>query len=152
MKRQFTATLYVLDDDKVLMIFHRKLNKWLPPGGHVEENELPHEAALRECEEETGVIGEIVQQENLWVERWNASSVPRPYLCLLEEIPPFGDEPAHQHMDQVFIGRQVGGAVTEPDAKWMTWEEISQLEGDKEIFEETRQTVRHLLDLAAQSC
>ena len=55
MKRQFTATVYILEKDKVLLIHHRKLQKWLPPGGHMDPNETPAEAACREAFEETGL-------------------------------------------------------------------------------------------------
>ena len=35
---------------------------WDIPGGHVEENELPRDAAVRECFEETGIL---IEKENL---------------------------------------------------------------------------------------
>ena len=63
MRRQFTATVYILHEFKVLLIFHRKLFKWLPPGGHVDENELPSDTAIREAREETGLEIELVSQE-----------------------------------------------------------------------------------------
>jgi 8-oxo-dGTP pyrophosphatase MutT (NUDIX family) len=37
------------------MLKHKKLGKWLPPGGHIEPNELPDDAACREVLEETGL-------------------------------------------------------------------------------------------------
>jgi len=67
---------------------HPKLKKWLPPGGHVEENESPPEAATREVKEETGLEITFIKQENIWIEKWNAKSFERPFLCLTEEIPP----------------------------------------------------------------
>ena len=39
----------------LVVVLHRRLNRWLQPGGHVEPGELPHEAALREVAEETGL-------------------------------------------------------------------------------------------------
>ena len=45
--RQFTTSVYILEEQKVLLIFHKKLQKWLPPGGHIEPNEAPPEAARR---------------------------------------------------------------------------------------------------------
>jgi ADP-ribose pyrophosphatase YjhB (NUDIX family) len=53
MKKQYTATVFILQDDKVLLIYHKKLKKWLPPGGHLEEGELPSAGAIREAKEET---------------------------------------------------------------------------------------------------
>jgi 8-oxo-dGTP pyrophosphatase MutT (NUDIX family) len=39
----------------VLLHLHRKLGMWLPPGGHIERDELPDDAAVREVFEETGL-------------------------------------------------------------------------------------------------
>lgn len=150
MIKQFVATVYIVQDDKVLLIHHRKLLKWLPPGGHLEPNELPSEAAIREAKEETGLDVRLVSQDNLTVDRWNAKSFPRPYLCLLEEIPTHKGTPAHQHIDFVYVGELVGGSeqqkLDEIDGmRWFTLEELESLEGDADIFEETRQVLRTLL-------
>lgn len=51
----FTASAFLIHNDKVLLIKHKKLNMWLGPGGHIDENELPHLAAEREFFEETGL-------------------------------------------------------------------------------------------------
>ena len=50
-----TAGGVLIHQGKVLLIKHKKLNMWLNPGGHVDEGELPHQAAEREFLEETGV-------------------------------------------------------------------------------------------------
>jgi ADP-ribose pyrophosphatase YjhB (NUDIX family) len=42
------------------MIYHKKLQVWLPPGGHMEENEIPDDAVLHEIYEETGIKAEIL--------------------------------------------------------------------------------------------
>ena len=64
MLRQFTATCYVIKDDKVLLIYHKKFKKWMPPGGHIDPNETPPEACRREVFEETGLEIEIIKQSN----------------------------------------------------------------------------------------
>lgn len=150
MERHFTAAVYIIDKQSVLLIFHRKLKKWLPPGGHLEPNETPPEAARREAREETGLEVSLLLQENVWVERWNASSFARPYLCLLEEIPAFGDKPAHQHIDFVYVATPAGGQENchtgEVDAmRWFTLEEIEAMVSDKDIFAETQQVIRQIL-------
>ena len=58
--RHFTATAYVVHDGRVALHWHPKVKAWLPPGGHVEENEDPVRAVLRETEEETGLKTEVV--------------------------------------------------------------------------------------------
>jgi 8-oxo-dGTP pyrophosphatase MutT (NUDIX family) len=56
-----TATGLVFNDDgKILMIKNKKQNKWLPPGGHVDDNELPCRAVAREVFEETGVTVRVL--------------------------------------------------------------------------------------------
>jgi len=51
----YTAGGILIHEGKVLLIKHKKLGIWLNPGGHIDEGELPHEAAEREFFEETGV-------------------------------------------------------------------------------------------------
>lgn len=145
--RQFTATVYIIDKGQVLLIYHRKLKKWLPPGGHLDPNETPPEAARREVREETGLEIEFIQDEHIWIDRSNAKSFERPFLCLLEEIPAHGDHPAHQHMDLVYLARPVGGQEThnaeETEAiRWFSLEELELFKLDIDIYEETLQTIR----------
>lgn len=150
MERQFCATVYIIEDDRVLLIFHKKLKKWLPPGGHLDSNETPAEGARREAFEETGMEIEFIKQENVWVERWNANSFERPYLCLIEEIPSHKDVPAHQHIDFIYLARPVGGQMKENSAetdglRWFSLEEVEALSPDENVFVETQQVIRHLL-------
>ena len=58
--RHFTATAYVVHDGRVALHWHPKVKAWLPPGGHIEENEDPVQAVLRETEEETGLKTVVV--------------------------------------------------------------------------------------------
>lgn len=58
----FIVNIFIVYENKVLLIYHKQLNKWLPIGGHIELNEDPEEALLREVREECGleikVLGE----------------------------------------------------------------------------------------------
>ncbi len=145
--RQFTATAYILNEKQVLLHFHKKLGKWLPPGGHLEENETPPECAIREAKEETGLDIAIIQDERLWVTCLNANSFERPFLCLLENIPAYKDQPEHQHIDFIYLGKPIGGsldpeAIASTSLRWFTLEEILSLTPDEEIFGETQQTIQ----------
>jgi len=146
MEKQFTATVYILEQGKVLLLFHPKFSKWLPPGGHLEPNEIPPTCAIREAYEETGLEVELIKEEHLWVSRFNAESFERPWLCLLENIPPQGGKPAHQHIDFVYLGKKIGGEIKEEhrnqhDIRWFTLEEVLRLKADEEIFAETQETI-----------
>lgn len=149
MQRQFTATAYIILNQKTLLIYHRKLQKWLPPGGHMDTNEIPSEAAKREVLEETGLEVEIFSDEHIWIDRWNATTLPRPYLCLLEEIPAHGMQEAHQHIDFIYLAKPIGGRekVNEIEIgamRWWTLQEIESLADDIEIFSETKEVIRSI--------
>lgn len=151
-EKHFTVTTYVVHEKKVLLIFHNKLGKWLPPGGHLENNELPPEGALREVLEETGLEVELIRQENLWINRWNAISFDRPYFCFLENIPPYGSHPAHQHIDLVYVAKPIRGTLhSEHQARWFSIDEALSLRIDEEIFGETHQILNHLLEVGILS-
>ena len=59
-KIDFTVAIFVVHENQVLMIHHRRLKKWLPLGGHIELDEDPEQAALREAEEESGLKVQLV--------------------------------------------------------------------------------------------
>lgn len=54
-----TGSAFVVDPDtgKVLVMFHRKLQRWLQPGGHADGDANLAAVALREATEETGIDG-----------------------------------------------------------------------------------------------
>ncbi|MCK5538907.1 MAG: NUDIX domain-containing protein, partial [Bacteroidales bacterium] len=61
--RHFTATTIVVYNNKALLHMHKKLGFWLPVGGHIDRDELPHVAALREAKEESGLDVELFNDE-----------------------------------------------------------------------------------------
>ncbi|MEF8869431.1 MAG: NUDIX domain-containing protein [Haloarculaceae archaeon] len=103
--RHFVATVYVVADGATCLHEHDRLEMWLPPGGHLDRDELPHEAALRECREETGLDVDLVAPRGS-LESETVRSIPRPQHFLLEDIDVHPDgHVSHQHVDFVFYGR-----------------------------------------------
>lgn len=145
MERHFTATVYIVHENKLLLHRHPKLGKWLPPGGHVEPNETPPEAARRETMEETNLEIEFIEQENLKIEAYNAVSFPRPFLCLLENIPAFKEKPAHQHMDFIYVARPAEDLSGKDlgEFRWFDWEGVKKME--EELFPDVRKMAELLL-------
>lgn len=70
MARHFCASVFLInpEDKRILLVKHKKFNKWVQPGGHIEDEETPEEAALREAYEETGIkvrlLGERFPRED----------------------------------------------------------------------------------------
>ncbi|MFA5405754.1 MAG: NUDIX domain-containing protein [Candidatus Nanoarchaeia archaeon] len=60
MKTDLVATGFIINDNKILLIHHAKLDKWLPVGGHMEPDEVPDQTVLREIKEETNLDVEII--------------------------------------------------------------------------------------------
>jgi 8-oxo-dGTP pyrophosphatase MutT (NUDIX family) len=148
MERHFTATVYILQDENVLLLYHPKHHKWLPPGGHLEANETPPECAHREVFEETGLYIELVKEEHVWVHRPNAASCERPFMCLIENIPPHKGQGAHQHIDFIFLARPTGGKLRGGDPsqpRWFTLEEVLALQSDVEIFADTQEIISKVI-------
>ncbi|MRG94666.1 NUDIX domain-containing protein [Polyangium spumosum] len=56
-RRAFSVAVYPRHEGRVLLIRHRRLGLWLPPGGEMLPDETPLEAAARELREETGLVG-----------------------------------------------------------------------------------------------
>jgi 8-oxo-dGTP pyrophosphatase MutT (NUDIX family) len=59
-KIDFTVAIFVVHEGKILLVHHRKLDQWLPLGGHIELDEDPEQAALREAKEESGLEVELL--------------------------------------------------------------------------------------------
>ncbi len=96
--RHFTVAVFVVWAGKVLLHRHRKLGMWLPPGGHIERDELPDEAAVREVWEETGVRVELVGERREDVT--DPLQLHRPAGVQLENI-----GLGHQHIDLIYFAR-----------------------------------------------
>ncbi|MFC7155070.1 NUDIX hydrolase [Halomarina halobia] len=132
--RHFVATVYIVNEGATALHDHERLGMWLPPGGHVDRDELPHEAAIREVREETGLdvdllapVGDVTSE--------TVRSIPQPQQFLLEDIDvyPTG-EVGHQHVDFVYYGR-VDSRDVRPDGddeaaparwKWFTRTELRE--------------------------
>ncbi|MGE5673733.1 MAG: NUDIX hydrolase [Mycobacterium leprae] len=108
--RDFTVATFVIHDGKVLMLWHRKLSMWLPPGGHIEPGELPDEAAVREVREETGIDVELLSKPAL-PPIPGPRQLARPEGVQLENI-----GPDHQHIDLIYFARPVDPAAIKPVA------------------------------------
>lgn len=94
-EKHFCVSVYVYNPKRkeFLLVHHKKLGVWVQPGGHVEINESPEEAAVREVFEETGlkikIIGERKPRESDYI---------LPLAIQKNEI-----SDTHIHMDFVYV-------------------------------------------------
>ncbi|UBM59425.1 NUDIX hydrolase [Marinilongibacter aquaticus] len=113
----FTASSWVtnFDESEVLLIHHKKLNRWLQPGGHCDGDENVKAVAEKELLEETGLICE---------------AEPHIFDLDIHAIPERKGVPAHEHFDIRFLfkadSRQALIQNHETNAlKWIPIEELN---------------------------
>jgi 8-oxo-dGTP pyrophosphatase MutT (NUDIX family) len=126
----FTASAFVLspDDKSLLLVFHRRLRRWLQPGGHFdpEDGDL-FAAARREVAEETGMS-----------EVDFPGGVPSLFDLDVHPIPPRAGEPAHEHFDLRILLRarrlELRAASDAGDARWVRIAEVDRVETDASVI------------------
>lgn len=141
--RDFTVAVFVVHNDHVLLHPHRKLGLWLPPGGHIEPNELPDAAAVREVEEEAGITVELVGGYGVELDDPAAPhQLVRPQGIQLEDI-----SPGHQHIDLVYYAHPAGttgDALPEviEDMRWLAMDDLATIELTDEVATWARQALQ----------
>jgi 8-oxo-dGTP pyrophosphatase MutT (NUDIX family) len=122
----FTASGFVVSPElgALLMVHHRRLERWLQPGGHVDADDGSVEgAARREIEEETG-IGSLESLGGL--------------LDIdVHPIPPRHEEPGHRHFDLRFAYTTDETVLTKTDevrdVRWVAFDRIASVGGDESV-------------------
>ena len=127
--RHFTVTTFVSMQGATLLHWHRKVGLWLPPGGHIEPNEDPVQAARREALEETEFSVEIVPTTVPFTYP-NPPQVWPPATIMVEPIRSFGGEDAHHHIDMIYFARPTSQDRPRPPSETWRWVSRQQLEDD----------------------
>jgi 8-oxo-dGTP pyrophosphatase MutT (NUDIX family) len=142
--RHFTVAVFVVHRRHVLLHFHRKLARWLPPGGHIEADELPDEAARREVIEETGIQCQLVGERGLPIDE--PRQLVLPVGIQVEPI-----YPGHEHIDLVYFARpdpdhadapEIAPRLAERDqVGWYALTDLAGLGANREIQAWARKAV-----------
>lgn len=129
-----TASAWVVDSDtaSVLLIHHRKLDRWLQPGGHVDGDADTLAAAQREVAEETGL------QTLPWV--------PEIFDVDVHLIPARHSEPAHYHYDVRHLLRPVAGGKIAHNhevkaAEWVQLSAVQERTSDRSVLRLVQKTI-----------
>jgi ADP-ribose pyrophosphatase YjhB (NUDIX family) len=122
--RHFVANAYVVKDYSVLLIKSRN-GQWIPPGGHVEMDELPPYTAARKCREEAGV--EIKLQEKAAGEHMKFACT---HILLQPDHMEIHDiNEHHQHIAFIYFAHFISGSSKTDttklrETKWFTTEDL----------------------------
>lgn len=120
----FTASAWLVSADgaRALLTHHRKLERWLQPGGHADGQADTPGAALREAGEESGLRGLVVE--------------PQLFDIDAHRIPARGLEPEHWHYDLRYVVRAAAGGedfVVGEESHDLAWRGIDALASDHGI-------------------
>ena len=142
MTRDFTATTFIVRDGRTLLLYHKQLRQWLPPGGHIKNNELPCDAAVREVREECGLEVELLSPR---AKIGTVDMLSRPECVLLEQI-----SADHQHIDLIYFALVIGGRLqlAASEVEGYRWCSVQELE-DEEIAVDIRQLGRMAIETAS---
>ncbi len=125
-KIDFTVCIYIVFENKLLLHKHKKLNIWLPPGGHIELDEDPNQAAIREAKEESGLDIDLVGE---------STTYDTPYASR-DLVPPrflnkhyYDTSHTHEHVNLAFFARSTSADVRHEieggEIRWFTADELA---------------------------
>ncbi|MBI5644624.1 NUDIX domain-containing protein [Candidatus Kaiserbacteria bacterium] len=131
-KIDFTAEVFIVCNSKVLLRRHDKYGIWLSVGGHIELDEDPVEAAIREAKEEVG----------LDIELWDSRLEDASDDLWREVLPPVAigrhrakhpTNPDHEHVILVYFAKSTSDAVIpqkhgdkSDEWKWFSAEDLDR--------------------------
>ncbi len=134
----FTGSAWLVSADRAraALLHHRKLDRWLQPGGHADGESDLAAVALREAEEETGLRGLRVEPDVFDLDR--------------HRIPARGAEPEHWHYDMRFVVHASGDEtfVVNEESNALAWRPIAEIAQDPGIDDSVRRLARKFLNAA----
>ncbi|HBF13886.1 MAG TPA: NUDIX hydrolase [Deltaproteobacteria bacterium] len=130
-KGHVTGSTWLLHptEDKVLLHFHKKLQKWMQCGGHADGDPIILNVAVREAEEESGISGVYPVENGI-------------FDIDVHLIPKRDHEPEHLHYDARFLLRAphenfLCSAESEK-LQWFTFEELKRLNVEESVLRMAR--------------
>lgn len=137
----FTGSAWVVSANgaRTLLTQHRKLDRWLQPGGHADGEADLALVAMKEAEEETGLAGLAVEDAAIF-------DLDRHW------IPERGEVPGHWHYDVRYVvraGTDERYTVTE-ESHDLAWREIAVIAEDMVADESLQRMARKWLACALQ--
>ncbi len=149
-EKHSTASVWIISKTtpkKILLVHHKKYNKWIQPGGHVEKHENPMEAAVREVEEETGIDISFITTNFKQTKDGITNFLKAPNFLLEQKISAHGQDPDHFHLDHQYVV-EIGVQILIHNTKesmgigWFTKNEALKLP----IHEDTKIIIQKLLN------
>jgi 8-oxo-dGTP pyrophosphatase MutT (NUDIX family) len=138
----FTGSAWVVSGDgrRVLLTHHRKLDRWLQPGGHADGDRDLARVALREAEEETGLRDLTVEADQIF-------DIDR------HRIPARKADPEHWHYDVRYVVRAGSDErfVVSEESHDLAWRDLDELLADAGLDASVQRMARKWLARSADT-
>ncbi len=128
-KIDFCVEVFVVNKNKVLLRMHDKFNAWLSVGGHIELDEDPMQAAIREVKEEVGLEIELVGHKPVIKDESNYKHLISPFYVDRHQV-----NNTHEHVIFVYFARAKTDIVSQStmeheraETRWVTKEELKSM-------------------------
>lgn len=144
-KIDFTVEVFIVHKNTILLRKHDKYKMWLSVGGHIELDEDPNEAAIREVKEETGLDIKIAGEIMTFADAVDYKELIPPRALNRHKI-----NGTHEHVTMIYFATANENKVVQgeteisDDTRWFTREELDN--PDNSIRESVRYWAKNALD------
>ncbi len=131
-KIDFTADVFIVYKNKVLLRMHDKHNMWLAVGGHIELDETPDQAAIREVKEEVGLDVVLVppRKMSLDINDDRFTEINPPWYSNIHKV-----NETHKHISLVYFATSATETVLDSESehertesRWVSMEELDSMD------------------------
>jgi 8-oxo-dGTP diphosphatase len=123
----FTVGLFIIHDQKILLIEHPRYGGWMAPGGHIELDEDPEQAVIREALEETGLEVEFLHPVDGTPDEFGSKKLPVPQF-----VETHFANPPHKHISLQYVLKSKSKKSKLSDEhtamKWFSVEDLNKNE------------------------
>jgi ADP-ribose pyrophosphatase YjhB (NUDIX family) len=126
--QEFISTVYVVENNKVLLTWNRKVSNWIPIGGHVDKNQLPCFSVIREAKEESNLDIELIS-----LNKRSSDNIIQPIAVHLDHV-----KEDHKHINLAYFAKIKQGspecAKIDDEGKELRWFSKEDLEKDSTLL------------------